>query len=423
MARNIIDTIKKIFKNLESQISDEDKLRISPAKKRSISPPLPKYIDSNMKVLKNCKVSYKLLLNDNTSIFGLTFDNKTYVLIQGESLLENGFSPGFLVKSSDASSFADGFKLFSISEELVTLNPDSDLSLNLIDRLFGLVPDEQLNIEYNINDILAFYSEFEVWEIDNEIFDIKNENDLYRIYILWRISNEKELADSHKFPLKLQYTTLEQFVKLTQNSNSKHVAKVLYRAISSTSWEHCYLELYRCIENLYTVYHIDYLQDRLKTDTNNIASSLEDIGFKSREGKDVIRIFRKLNINQYLLKRLKEEVFDNKTSEKIIISQDTLKSLKKLVLENKMSKSEDDISLLFGKLEKEFNESSNENLSGITEKMAEKLYEIRCNIAHLKYKHNHVNFNDKQWNEIIFSILSIIEELYDIYGKRLEELV
>ncbi|MEC3619697.1 hypothetical protein P9152_05850 [Bacillus subtilis] len=422
MARNIIDTIKKIFNNLESQISDEDKLRISPAKKRSISPPSPEYTESNMKVLKNCKVSYKILLNNNTSIFGLTFDNKTYVLILGESQLESEFSPGFLVKSSDTMNFADGFKLFAISEELVTLNSDNDLSLNLIDRLFGLVPDEQLNIEYNINEILSFYPNFEVWEIDKDIFDIKNENDLYRIYILWRISNEKELVDSHKFSLKFLYNTLEQFVKLTQNSNSKHIAKVLYRAISSTSWEHCYLELYRCIENLYTVYHIDYLQDRLKTDTNNIASSLEDIGFKSPEGKDVIKIFRKLNINQYLLKKLKEEVFSNKTSEKIIISQDTLKSLKELV-ENKMTKNEDDISLLFGKLEKEFNKNCNENLLGITEKMAEKLYEIRCNIAHLKYKHNHVNFNDKQWNEIIFIILNIIEELYDIYGKRLDELV
>ncbi|MCR6598585.1 hypothetical protein NFC80_18640, partial [Bacillus halotolerans] len=245
MARNIIDTIKKIFNNLESQISDEDKLRISPAKKRSISPPSPEYTESNMKVLKNCKVSYKILLNNNTSIFGLTFDNKTYVLILGESQLESEFSPGFLVKSSDTMNFADGFKLFAISEELVTLNSDNDLSLNLIDRLFGLVPDEQLNIEYNINEILSFYPNFEVWEIDKEIFDIKNENDLYRIYILWRISNEKELVDSHKFSLKFLYNTLEQFVKLTQNSNSKHIAKVLYRAISSTSWEHCYLELYR----------------------------------------------------------------------------------------------------------------------------------------------------------------------------------
>ncbi|MFF2501086.1 hypothetical protein [Peribacillus sp. NPDC058075] len=422
MARNIIETITKIFDNLESQISDEDKIRILPAKQRTISPSYPESMKNNMKVLINSKVSYKILLNNKTNVFGLAFDNKTYVLIPGESQLENGFSPGFLLKASDNKDFADGFKLIAISEQLVTLNSDIDLSLNLIDKVYGLNPDEELKIEYDINEVLSFYPNFEVWEIDKEIFDINNENDLYRIYILWRISNEKEMVDRHKFSLEFSYNTLEQFVKLTQNPNSKHIAKVLYRAVSSTSWEHCYLELYRCIENLYSVYHIDYLQDRLKTDTNDIANSLEDIGFRSREVNDVIKIFRKLNINQYLLKKLKEEVFNNKTSEKINISQDTLKSLKELV-QNKTTKCESDISLLFSKLEKEFNRNSNESLLDIAEKMAEKLYEIRCNIAHLKYKHNHVDFDDNQWNEVIFIILNIIEELYDIYGKRLEELI
>lgn len=423
MARNVIETIEKIFVNLGNRVSDEDKIRILSVKKRMISPSHPDCSESNTSILKNCKISNKVHINHKINIHGLTFDNKTYVLIPGESQLDDGFSPGFLSKASGNKNFSDGFKLITISEELVSLNADIDLSLKLIDKVFGLPPNEKKEIEYSINEILPFYSNFEVWEIDKDIFNINIEDDLYRVYILWRISNEKEMIDKHKFSLNFSYNTLEQFVKLTQSPNSKYIAKVIYRSVSSTSWEHCYLELYRCIENLYTIYHIDYLQERLKTDTSSIANSLEDIGFRSREVSDVIKLFKKLNTNQYLLKRLKEEIFDNKSnSEKITISQDALKSIKELI-ENKNSKNEYNVNSLFNKLEEEFSKNLNESALDIAEKMAEKLYEIRCSIAHLKYKHTHVNFDDAKWNEIIFVILNIIEELYDMYGKLLEELI
>ncbi|RHW40376.1 hypothetical protein D1B31_12575 [Neobacillus notoginsengisoli] len=422
MARNIIETIINIFGQLESLINDEEKVRIIPAEKRIIAPSNHDYINKNMKVLKNSNVINKVLLNYNTNIFGLSFDNRSYVLIPGTSQLEDGFSPGFILKATDIEQFADGFKLIAMSEKLVAIKSEIDLSLLLVDKIFGLQPNDNKEVIYDINEIVPFYADFEVWEIDQKIFDINNENDLFRIYILWRISNEKETENRHKFSLNFLFNTLEQYVKLTQNPNSKHIAKVLFRAVSSTSWEHCYLELYRCIEKLYTIYHIDYLQGQLKMDTNNIANSLENIGFKSREVNDVTKLFKKISTNQYLFKKLKEEVFNIKSSsEKISLSQETLNNLKDLV-ENNTTANESEISFLFNKLKKEFTRSSEDNLIEISEKMAEKLYTIRCNIAHLSYKHNHVDYDDEQWNNIIFIILNIIEELYDIYGKRLEEL-
>ncbi|MDA2671289.1 hypothetical protein PDQ76_21010 [Bacillus cereus] len=422
MARHIIKTITNIFYNLQKNISDEDKIRIILAEKRIIAPSNLEYVSENIEVLKKGNVINKVLLNYETNIYGLTFNGRTYVLISGESHLEDGFSPGFLSKVTEDEQFADGFKLIAMAEGLLDIKSEIDLSLNLVDKIFGLNPNDKQEVIYDINEILSFYPQFEVWEIDSKVFDISNENDLYRIYILWRISNEKEKVDRHKFSLDFLYNTLEQYVKLTQNPNSNHIAKVLFRAVSSTSWEHCYLELYRCIEKLYTIYHIDNLQKQLKTDTSHIADALDDIGFKSREINDVTRLFKKISTNQYLFKKLKEEVFNNKiSSEKISLSQEMLNNLKELVV-SKTTKSDSELDFVFNKLKKEFERNADDNLIEITEKMAERLYTIRCNIAHLSYKHNHLDYDDRQWNEIIFIILNIIEELYDIYGNRLEEL-
>lgn len=423
MSRKFITSIEKIFWYLESKIYIEDKPRIIDAKKRLIYPPHESLMESNGKVLSNTNIKSKILINDKESVYGLTLEEKSYVLMPGTSELEDIFSPGFSTKISDADDFADGLKLLAMSEMLIPLKPDIERSLKLIDKIFGLGTNEKNEIYYYIDQIVSFYTEFEVWEVDSEIYNINVESDLYRLYIIWRISNEKDQGEKHGFALNFSYGILEQLVKLSQNQNSKYISKVLFRAITSTNWEHCYLELYRCLENLYTVYHIDYLKGRLHSDTLDIANSLEGMGFKSREVYDVTKIFGKININQHLLRDLKEKVFElDVSSSKIDINQEVLSALKEAVIKQKDS-THLDMDLL-NRLREGFKKVKNnsDDLLKINKQMAEKLYTIRCNIAHLKYRHDHVNFNENQWQRIIFVILNIIEELYDLFGERLEEL-
>lgn len=41
-----------------------------------------------------------------------------------------------------------------------------------------------------------------------------------------------------------------------------------------------------------------------------------------------------------------------------------------------------------------------------------KKYLLRCSIAHLSYRHYHYEFDNAQWNQIIYTVLKVIEELY-----------
>lgn len=421
MARKIIESINRIFESLKLEIKEEDKSRIIDTKKRLIHPPETSLLTSNMKFLSHTKIKEKIVINNKQNVYGLKLDEESYILIPGASELEDGFSPEFTFKVSEKQEAMDGLKLLAMSENLVGLKADTDRSLKLIDGIFGQNKNEANETFYYLDQILNFYSEFEVWKIDSELYDINSKSDLYRLYIIWRISNDKEQSDKHVFALNFSFDVMEQLVKLSKNQNSKYISKVLFRAITSTNWEHCYLELYRCIENLYKVYHIDYLKENLLSDTVKIADSLEKMGLKSREVSDVNKIFEKISINQYLLKDLKESVLGTENqSSAIKISQDALSSLKEAIDKEDSSFGDD----LLKRLREELNQEkeSSENIMKISREMAEKLYQIRCNIAHLKYKHDHVSFEEDQWQKIVYVILNIIDELYNLYGERLEEL-
>lgn len=103
------------------------------------------------------------------------------------------------------------------------------------------------------------------------------------------------------------------------------------------------------------------------------------------------------------------------------MSQDVLNILKDLVQKGS-SESEENINLIFDRLKEEFDKTTQNSLLEVINKMAEKLYLIRCSIAHLKYKHNHFEFEDSKWDIVVYTTLKIIEELYDLYGRRLEGL-
>jgi hypothetical protein len=382
MSRNAIKSIENIFGILQSQIDQENLYRINPAI-RIINLPLvnPK---TNVDMLINSSIKSEIKLYGNERIFGIQYYQRNFVLIPESSDLQNGFVPGIFTNVLlEDDEISNGISLMALSENLISLINSDALSLELIENIFALEPLEG-KVHYNLEQIKRFFKEFEVWEVDSQFYDINQKNDLYRIYCNYQLS-KKILESENTIVLNFNSDTTEAIKDILVSLNSQYVADVIYKAITANHWEHCFLELYRCIENLYLIYHIDLLTNQLSDEALKIAIGLDSIGFRSTERLDVRKLFEKLTTSTEQLKILRN-CFNGSSGEQ----QEALEE---------------------------------EEAEKLKEKMADKFYDIRCSIAHLKYKHNYPAFNENDWNSLITTICVVIRELYEIYGERLASII
>lgn len=392
MSRNAIETVKSIFESLNLKINQDDVHRVILANRRIMKP--DRNFEKNFEVLANSNIVSSIKLFASENIFGIKFLDRSFILIPELSdFLNNsihGLMSNVLLEDEEISY---GIKMIALGENLVPIVENDNISLELIEKIFALESSGNA-IEYNLEQLEEFFRDFEVWEVDSHFYDIENRNDLYRIYCNYQLT-KKEIFYQNVIILNLYPTTIETIKNILESQNSKYISDVVYKAITATHWEHCYLEMYRCIENLYLIHHIDILTQQLSDDAINIAIGLNSIGFRSTERSDVNKLFEKLSTSIDQLKILKD-YFDSKN--------------------NPEEKLEDEAG-------KEVSALQEKEIKSIKKNMADKLYQIRCDIAHLKYKHNHPNYTDEEWNLLITTMAMVIRELYDIYGTRLSSIL
>jgi len=375
MSRNGIDGIKEIFSFLESHIDSESQQHVV-HKERRISPN-PEYSEQNIDAFIKSKVLKPSYFLANIPVIGVKYLNQSYVVIPSSSNLPDNFSNGIecnVLNNDD--SIAEGLSLAVISHKFISLKNNIDLSNQLIEKIFGgISPGEECET-FEFKEIISYYTEFQIWKVDSHVYNIEKELDLNRIYACYLI--QERLGKIRNFILiNFVDDTLIQIQKLLEDINSSFISDVIFKAITSTHWSHCYLEFYRCIENIYIIYYIDKLKNDLGIDTKKLEKGLEDIGFKGVESLNIKNLFSTITTNIASVKELKTAL---------------------------------------GCQDAEVDEDK------IKERTAEKVYEIRCKIAHLKYKHSNNNFDDTNWNIIIKNICDIIGELYNKYSACLNDL-
>lgn len=172
---------------------------------------------------------------------------------------------------------------------------------------------------------------------------------------------------------RLYVLKLFQFVSDQANSMFIYGSKELpfdnlMNSITSTSYSHCFLELYRCMEAIYRPVSLMNFHSTIRPSMTvmELVDDVErELGWKARESEAIRRVLGFVPI--YKLEKL-IDVFSIK--------------------------------------------QRNRN------KIADSIYLLRCNIVHYKYKQQNIEYNDETWNDIIYTMLLIIEYWYnEIEGK------
>ena len=347
MSNTIDKIVNKVFENLESKCFIELPYL---TKKRYIHPHQDIEINTKIKnVLKSAK--YKVINMSYSVKCMIVFYDDIYYLIYPYDL--DCFSFGMLILSEE---FKISFGILAMSEDL--LIPYDDISF----KIYNYILESSLNC-FDFEDISCFYKKYTIVELN----DISFKEDIYRITGLILSNN---LSFTTNILSRITYNNLFLLLNL---ESSRCISTCIVRCLDSSLLDHCFLEIYRCIEFLF---YIQTAIDISKKYNNDNLYLLIDLVYNREiahtERDSLYAIIKNIN-DSYCINEFYDFLISNKYVD---------------VSENKHHT------------------------------ISEHIYDLRCKTAHLRYKHEYI-VSDYKWNKMIEYFSALVYKIYSLLNDTI----
>lgn len=348
MSNKMIDIIENVFKDLKSNITEDDYISSITDKKRMINPN-DLFGNEISHILQHSK--YKIYNMTHTiKCILFSYDNIYYLLYPYDLVIDQLF---YETKES----FVEGFGLIAISNSF--LLPYQNKSYEIYNNIFG-----STLTKFDFKDIVHFYKPYTIIKNNMELIELNYIEDIYRISGLLF---SKNINYSNAV---LSDNTYKNIIALLNLKSSRCISACIIRCLDSSLLDHCFLELYRCLEFLFYIQiSFNIIEKYTGTELNPVIS---------------------LVANREIIKR----------------EQDTLEA----VIKNAESSSSIDNFLEFMTLNNFLDSSQDINKC---HSIATYIYDLRCRTAHLSYKHEYIPI-EYNWKLLIENLSDVI---YNIYNK------
>lgn len=173
-------------------------------------------------------------------------------------------------------------------------------------------------------------------------------------------------------PIQLQSQTLEKFWLTFETGSDFIPYQNLVQGLMAISWEHLFLEIYRCLEQLYAEPRVSALRDQWHSTLSlrELAAILErHLSWRPREDEALGRII-------------------NACDSPCIVN----------------------LCNAFGMSDPQKNPSAS------AENVARKVYDLRNNVVHYRPIHEMIQKEDAEWDSIISALLDVLNQVYDSRG-------
>jgi hypothetical protein len=228
-----------------------------------------------------------------------------------------------------------------------------------------LYKSEEKMIQYNFSLIINFFEPFSVYRIqEDSTFIEKDDIDLIRTSGFYVLKNSQLIA------LRFSRETLEKFEKVFFEGSINIPYENLLFSLVSVSWKYSFLDIYRCIERLFSISYLEDFHKKL-----NIADPL--LKFSA-------------DVENYLSWKPKEDEAINK-----LVQGSPEKALQLL------------------REIKRFLDGTEEGKCG------DFIYKIRNSIVHFRPANQSINLDDEKWDMLIRASLYIVEYWYNQYDEQL----
>ncbi len=227
-------------------------------------------------------------------------------------------------------------------------------------------------IPYDFSVIANFYEPFSVYQIqeDSPFFE-KDDQDLIRLSGFYALKNSQLIA------LNFYQETREQFEKIFFEGSTNIPYENLLLSLVSVSWKYSFLDIYRCIERLFSISFLENFHQRFRIPDSlrNFSSELESyIGWKPKENEAINKLI---------------DDSPEGASELLREASELLREIKKF-------------------------------LDGTEEgKCGDLIYKIRNSIVHFRLATQSIDLDDKHWDMLIRASLYIVEHWYNHYDEHL----
>lgn len=348
MSNRMIDIIENVFKDLKSNITEDDYISFISDKKIMINPNASfGYEISNILQCSKYKI-YNMTHSIKCILF--SYENIYYLLYPYDLIVDQSFN-------ETKESFFEGFGLIAISNSF--LLPYQNKSYEIYNNIFG-----STLTKFDFKDIVCFYQPYTIIKNDIDLFELSYIEDIYRFSGLLFSKNIKYNNTI------LSENTYKNIIALLNLKSSRCIATCIIRCLDSSLLDHCFLELYRCLEFLFYIQiSFNIIEKYTDTELNPVISLVS---------------------NREIIKR----------------EQDTLES----VIKNAEHSSSIDDFIQFMTLNHFLDSSQDINKY---HSIATYIYDLRCRTAHLSYNHEYIP-TDYNWESLIENLSNLI---YNIYNK------
>lgn len=353
MNRNVNKVMDKIFEVLKDSLSDEDKNRVQNYKRHIKASGEEEKIKE---IVQRAKILYT---QEKYSVNCITYSDDMFILFPTKyrEVIRKVEIGEFMEKSIEEDyqkELYQGMGMLAIAEGVLKTKLTIS-SLQIYDKCLGLPEDENC---FDFFEICELFEDYSVVKVNLQIFPLVYKEDMVRFIAL--LQNTSDLAEDNSNNLNA----------LLLLCGSRGIAWNILNYMNGNIWEYKFLQVYQCLEYLFIVVAAKELEDKYNIDEKKAINIATDNSFKISEKDNLIKTIKfcsDLEIEEYYKLLKTYPSFVEKTDEK--------KSC-----------------------------------------VADHIYRLRCNIAHLRFKQDNVlgSINkEKELTNLIIITLKIYIMLDD----------
>lgn len=350
MSRNMIEANKYIFEVLGDFVAiSKIDVPISYTNKRCIET-----TSEEKRWLQELNITKRQLILPNFQTASFEFDSKKYFVAFG---LSNEEISEEVLQSVELNA---GIVTALLSELKVPIRQKVD-PYEIINDIF--YETEENIIKYNFPVIANFFEPFSVYQIqENSPFITQDDITFMRLSGFYTLKTNELVA------LNFSSDTLDKFEKLFFEGSTNIPYENLLLSLVSVSWKYSFLDIYRCIERLFSISFLEDFHRSLQIPDSllKFSSDVENYtGWKPKENEAVNKLIdASPEQARYLLQEIKRLVDGTEEG-----------------------------------------------------KCGDLIYKIRNSIVHFRPATQSVSLNDKNWDMLIRASLYIIEYWYNKYDE------
>lgn len=364
VSRKVIDEMERIFEILKANVAKEDNERVKEIKRHIHATGNEEKISDLIKHAGVFCFQYSgfktAIIDYSEELFILVNQKYSLPLEQlGLELLDDGLNFG---ENEDVDEgeyeIVQGCQMLGIINHVIDIGNNIS-SMEIIDACLGT--DETTFDFSELNTI--FFEKSAVFKIDQSRLEMVYEEDCHRIAVYCLACEQNWGTEGIN----------ESLQELSMLGSSRSIALSLLNAINSQLSEYSYLQLYQCFEYL----------------------------FKLNQSFD---ISEKLCVSDKIAVKFACE-YDLKISER-----DQLKS----IISKYSSENEVDLFIKMSGI----STNDSENVAQKKENVSNKIYDLRCGIAHLRYGQKKL-YDTVKWGQLLESLVNMLVEIYQKIDQKI----